>query len=98
MKLRQEKHGAYTFFAEHIINCVAVKKDWKQQQFESSMRDSSTVTDEAFAILLLENSRDKWEAMARSKNGKSTEPTKYTRTEREGGTRKYNGWSDEGLD
>jgi hypothetical protein len=98
MKLRQDKHGAYTFFAEHIINCVSGKKNWKQKQFETSMREGSTATDEAFAILLLENGRDKWEAMARSENGKSTEPTKYTRTKKEGGTRKYEGWSDEGLE
>jgi hypothetical protein len=98
MKLRQDKHGAYTFFAEHIINCVSGRKNWKQKQIECSMRDSSTATDKAFAILLLENGRDKWEAMARSENGKSTEPTKYTSTKREGGTRRYEGWSDEGLE
>jgi hypothetical protein len=62
------------------------------------MRESSTATDEAFAILLLENGRDKWVAMARSATGKSSVPSRYTRTKQQGGTRKYEGWNDDGLE
>jgi hypothetical protein len=95
LKMREDKEGAYTFFADHLIECVAGKRRWKNQKREHLMTIVASPTDEAFALLILENSIKRWIDMA--KHGtESIEKPKYTRGKAAGGSRKYEGWTDEG--
>jgi hypothetical protein len=93
---RKAPLGAYKFFADYIIECVAGKREWKKQRETITMASATSPTDEAFALLLLENSYDRWRAMAESEDGTSREVTKYTRGKSTGGSRKYEGWTEEG--
>lgn len=48
-----------TLFCNQFLACVTGKNDWKQQT-KNLIRDFATVSDEAFALLVLENIWDKW--------------------------------------
>jgi len=93
---RKAEFGAYKFFADYIIECVAGKREWKKQRENVTMASATSPTDEAFALLLLENSYDRWRAMAFSEDGTSDEDTRYTRGKAVGGSRKYEGWTEDG--
>ena len=94
--------GKYPFFyfCNAILECVAGKKEWKQQKNKQLISGSCvTVTDEAFALLLMVNSWEKFEYMADNpemENKTEVPETRYT--EKKGRNRKMQGWSSEGID
>ncbi len=57
---------AYTVFFDHFVPCALKKTEWERRiaisgtHTESTDNFLSTVSDEAFALLLLENSYDRW--------------------------------------
>jgi hypothetical protein len=89
---------AYTVFFEHFVPCALKKTEWERRiamagtHTESTDHFLSTVSDEAFALLLLENSYDRWFDLYKSNEGgvmrqrgvkqrrfESDVPTLYTR-------------------
>jgi hypothetical protein len=89
---------AYTVFFEHFVPCAVGKTEWERCIGEAGTitesKDSflSTVSDEAFALLLLENSYERWFDLYTSNDGnvmqqrgvkqrrfESDVPTLYTR-------------------
>jgi hypothetical protein len=90
---------AYTFFADVCIECVAGKKKWKSKHTTELMAKIASPTDEAFALLLLENAYKVWCDMAKEGNvdGTTLMKPKYTGGKASGGCRRYQGWSDEGI-
>jgi hypothetical protein len=48
---RKAPLGAYKFFADYIIECVAGKREWKKQRETITMASATSPTDEAFALL-----------------------------------------------
>lgn len=56
----QSNQEVMTLFCNQFLACVTGKNDWKQQTKNKLIRDFATVSDEAFALLVLENIWDKW--------------------------------------
>jgi hypothetical protein len=97
--LKGRIHGeAYTVFFEHFVPCALKKTEWERRiamartHTESTDNFLSTVSDEAFALLLLKNSYDRWFDLYTSNEGgvmrqrgvkqrrfESDVPTLYTR-------------------
>ena len=79
----------YFFFLDKILECVAGRRGWKKARTTQLVSQYCTVSDEAFALLTLENNWEKWEK--RQKRG----PGKYTSSTQ--GNKMFEGWSEEGL-
>ena len=61
--------------------------------------DVATISDEAFALLLLDNGWEKWVDSHGREDGKTDVETKHTRGGRgKGGATKFTGWAKEGLE
>ena len=67
LKGRTNRHNAYTFYCDYFLQCVVGRRGWKKGVDSTEVREIATVTDEAFGLLLLENSWDKWVDMAKRK-------------------------------
>lgn len=84
-------------FAKNVLCHVNGKSDWDQKVKLTSAKlsDFITVSDEAFAMILIENSAQKWLFQARNPNykkeGKKVPSSKYT--EQKG----ISGWKDAGI-
>jgi hypothetical protein len=107
---QDEIDSANWFFAEYL-ECVAGKKGWGKEKYFQSVskavdRETNdilvTVSDEAFALLMLENYRDKWIlryeeaciAGGRSNTDKRIDG-KYTSSVK--GHTEFGGWSRKGI-
>jgi hypothetical protein len=94
--------GKYPFFyfCNSIVECVAGKKEWKNQKAKKLISESCiTVSDEAFAILLMQNSWAKFEYIAENcdfDEKKNVPETLFT--EKKGRNRRLQGWSETGID
>lgn len=94
-------------FCEYILPCVVGRKHWNESVSKVKVCDLATVTDEACALLVLENIWDTWMALPldehRTRKRKAEEEGKkrvfrhgkYTEKSREG--KKYKGWDNFGL-
>lgn len=60
LQLQKNKAKAYTTFCDHILPSVVGKSVWKDMSIHQNLSQWATVTDEAFALLLLENSQSIW--------------------------------------
>ena len=61
----------YQAFYTRFVRCITGKSKFKDRlQMARSEQEMSTVSDEAFALLLLENSQDRWLDIYKSENGK----------------------------
>jgi hypothetical protein len=66
---------AYTVFFDHFVPCALKKTEWERRiavagtQTESTDYFFFTVSDEAFALLLLENSYDRWFDLYKNNEG-----------------------------
>jgi len=102
----------YIFFCEKFLKCVVgmttFNEGWKMK---SSICSMATPSDEAFALLILENNEERWkyifEVDSSSKNSEGSKsdrvpPAKYTCSGRskstEGFTRRNSGWSLAGIE
>jgi len=95
----KEKYPFF-YFCNSIVECVAGKKEWKNQKSKKLISESCiTVSDEAFAILLMQNSWAKFEYIAEHcdfDEKKNLPETLFT--EKKGRNRKLQGWSETGID
>jgi hypothetical protein len=90
----------FFFFCNSVLECVAGKKEWKQEKNKLVITGSCvTVTDEAFALLLLVNSWEKFTYLAnhRDHDGKIDMPETMF-TEKKGRNRKLQGWTEPGIE
>jgi hypothetical protein len=109
MHLRMERHGpgkvnpSYLFFCQHfLIHVVGKKKFENGLHHGMKLSQIATVSDEAFALLLVENSETRWKRVFEANYGGGPIPsTKYTFKGSSkvgtGCTIKYHGWSRDGL-
>jgi hypothetical protein len=56
----REDSGAYTWFYDFVLSCVVGRNKWRQFSSERPGCTLASVSDEALALLLLENSWDCW--------------------------------------
>jgi hypothetical protein len=97
--MTEEGKYAYFFFCNTVLECVAGKKEWKKEKSKLLVSKSSvTVSDEAFALLLLVNSWDKFEHIAERPDATDKSDLPATRfTEKKGRNKRMQGWSQEGI-
>ena len=90
---------AFFQFCDHILPCVVGKKLWDKSMGVKHMSGIATTTDEAWALLVLENSWDVWKQQARSPNGKvelkERRSTKWTNTSSLAS--RSEGWGQKGM-
>ena len=68
MCLRKNQNDGYFFFYDCILRCVVAKMRWKHLVRRNQPIDSLiTVSDEAFALLVLENGWEKWTKQCKDK-------------------------------
>ena len=100
-----EDGDAYRLFLTRIVERIVGRASWKRNSDKKPLSRFCTKSDEAFGLLLLENSYDRWSKMWEIqdyKNEKKQAPrSRYTnsgdtRGER-GSNRKLEGWSMEGY-
>ena len=92
---------AYEHFCDEFLPCIVGKTQWSKEIYDKEISKIASVTDEAWALLLLENSWDLWNQIA--KHEISGEPlpkedckkTKWTLGAISAG--KYEGWGQESI-
>jgi hypothetical protein len=101
VKLRGPDSEAFKFFCNHLLQNVIGKVEWRTNKAASKIIHMATPSDEAFALLLLENSEERWRDMYVKRNMKSSEVlAKYTNAGDKSKKRhscKFQGWSNDGL-
>src|SRR4051812_50140745 len=100
--MRSENNYIYYDFIHYFVSAVIGKIDYKKRSYSFLLSSYASVSDEAFAILSLENNYDTWMDMGLTNNTKTSNvPQKYTNGGKSQGnvaTSQHNkGWSDEGL-
>ena len=100
--MRNDTSGMYFDFIEYFISAVVGKIYYKENRCENLLSDFTTVSDEALAILIIENNIDTWRDMAKHNITKdSGVGCKYTNGGTSAGTkassRRYQGWSADGI-
>jgi len=92
---------AYGHFCDRILPCVIGKMEWSKEVYSKEISKIATPTDEAWALLLLENSWDLWHQMAEYELKAEKLPkelrvkTKWTSTAIS--AVKYEGWGEDGI-
>jgi hypothetical protein len=100
---------SYIFFCEkflkHVVGVRTFNGGWKNK---ATITDLATPSDEALGLLLLENSENRWiqefemEQRGEDECDSALPKTKYTsngdKKAKRGFTKKYGGWSNEGID
>ena len=101
LKDLRQRPKLYGMFCCHFLKCVIGENQWKTNYLKKPLSDYVTVSDEAFAFLVVENSLDRWTDMWVKNNKKtSSVPALYTNagvSAKDGRTKRYCGWSAEGI-
>ncbi len=109
-----EEKQAFLWFVGEFVESVAGRKTWGKQKYLKLMSEPTreggkpivSVSDEAFALLMLDNYYERWikERMERFEKSKQLTPDKKFVRGRKGkytapknGNREYRGWSNEGI-
>jgi hypothetical protein len=101
----------YQWFCKHLLPCVVGAKIWHKKHNKELIGTIATCSDEAFALLTLENNYERWMAMARwhvdnadmapdDKAPKSFPGSRYTNSglsKKNGRSRRLQGWAREGY-
>jgi hypothetical protein len=95
MDMRKNRE-AYTVFCDVVLSLVVGKHMWRSKCWNTPMSEIATVSDEAFALLLVENSWEAWNHLAKREKG-DVSVIKSLYTLNGAGTRKNHGWTKEGL-
>lgn len=97
--MRDGNNKAYQLFYDMVLSLVVGKYDWKKKCNTIKIQDFVTVSDEAFGLLLLENSWSMWKAAAANGENNNKENNHCTSlyTVNGAGTKKNHGWKIEGL-
>jgi hypothetical protein len=87
----------FAAFCDCFLSCVVGRSGYKQNVATTLVSELSTTSDEAFAILCVENNIEAWDYMISSDTNKGPDmpPPKYTRKHKDSG--KHHGWSAEGI-
>lgn len=101
--MRKLGNTHYYDFIHYFLSIVVGRRSYLKVCHIEKLSDYATKSDEALALLLFENSYDRWNDMYRQGNTKSSDVApKYTNggvsDRSKGRSRKYGGWSLEGLD
>ena len=81
-------------FCSYFLSNVIGKQTYNKKVIQVTMSEIATVSDEAFVMLCLENSMERWEHEAREPAEKRLD-AKYTASPAEAS--KYGGWTNEGM-
>ena len=96
--LRKDTNNTYSgFFCLHMLVPVVTKRAWRSLSCHKELSDPGFVSlsDEAFALLVLENNWDFWVAQAKDKEASMVDhPPLYTNDSKKVG--KGKGWSELG--
>jgi hypothetical protein len=92
--MRDDEKGTYSMFCEQVLSHVVGREVWKKRCHTNAIEEFVTVSDEAFALFLLENSWDVWIATS----AKETEIPETRYSQRGPGIKKYGGWTEEGIE
>jgi len=87
---------AFRSFCRICLPAVIGRYPWKNRSTADLLSNFVTTPDEAFAVFLLENSSDKWQAMA--KYGKKSIEATCIKTKYTTGTGKSVGWGNDSMD
>ena len=109
-QMRGAPFETYAFFCDTFLSCVVGKIRYRRLVKGNPMTEVATISDEAFAHLLLENNFDRWVDIHKSRPIAHSLPGKKKRWESDvlpkytvgglaatGGSRKYKGWTNEGI-
>jgi len=107
LRLLRKDEITMDIFCNNFLSCVIGKHYWKRQKKHKLIRELATVSDEAFALLVLENIWDEWKDMnvveffsRRKGMEKGTKRRKIGggrwTSDANGGT-KYGGWNVDGI-
>ena len=99
--LRENPNNAYYFFYDCILRCVIGKQEWKRLiRLNKPISKVVSVSDEAFALLVLENSWLRWKYIfdhnIQDFKDKKKVKARYTKDIREGNA-SFDGWTVKGL-
>ena len=102
LQMRAKNNFIYYDFISYFVSAVIGRMDYRKKSCSMLLSNYATVSDEAFALLSLENNFETWMDMGHTGNTKnSTVPCKYTnggKSECKNARSQHNkGWSDEGL-
>ena len=94
------KNGkAFRQFCDKILPCIVGRARWDKVVACKFVSKMSTGTDEAWGLILLENSWELWEQMANAPGGKVMAKDRKATiwTNLEGRPKKNEGWGDKGI-
>ena len=95
----RDNKKAFTQLCDNILPCVVGKNVWDKLVDQTIVSKIATATDEAWALLVMENSWDLWKQMADAPDGRVEEKermeTKWTQAGNS--ARKNEGWGDKGI-
>ena len=97
MKLRKNVNGSYTTFCNVVLSQVLGKHDWKLNCGKKLLREYASSSDEAFGLLILENSWMMWKEMAEKNDNSEVVINKPKYTLNGAGTKKMEVGSRRGL-
>ncbi len=93
---------AYKLYVDFFFGSVRGKKEWRKLKSKKCLQDCSTVNDEAYGLLVLENYWEVWEEM--KEKGRKTSKGLEAKTlftvggQGQGGTKKHRGWNIAGME
>ena len=102
--LRKDETGIYEKFVDYLLSAVVGKQIYKSRKHKSLVSTYTSISDEAFALIVVENNWERWVDMHEQKNFKSSNVMpKFTnagKTRYSGNgssNQKFKGWSAAGL-
>ena len=102
--LQKDETGIYEKFVDYLLSAVVGKRIYKSQKHKALLSTYTTVSDEAFALIVVENNWERWVDMHEHNNFKSSNimpkftnagKTKYSSNG--SSNHKYKEWSAAGL-
>lgn len=97
-----DSQHAYQDFFDNYVGAVYGKRDYRTNKLTMLVSEFCTKSDEAFALLCLENNWDRWMDMCRRNDFKSSDvPPKFTsggKNNGDGRSRQYMGWDAEATE
>jgi hypothetical protein len=93
---KRQNVDAYATFCDNVLALVIGKHVWRTRCGVEMISQFVSISDEAFALLLLENSWGVWKHLAEKKEEDAT-VVKARYTMNGAGTKKNHGWTKEGL-
>jgi hypothetical protein len=100
LTMRNDEEGRYTLFFEMFILHVVGAPVFRNKVTVALVSNFVTISDEAFALLVLENCEERWKLMRETTATKCKKANKYTdggTSVKSGKSKTFSGWSNKGL-